>query len=195
MSLNDWKTVADILQVIVTVGAVGLGGFWTYRAFVRTRQRFPRANVSQKLSHWPIDDTSFLVRVTVVVENVGDVLLSPARGFARVQQIKPWPTDFLDAVRQGNSPVLENETEVLWPQLCERSFHFENRRHEIEPHEADEFHFDFVVPRDAELLAVYTHIENAAKQSRFKKWFGLSVRTIGWNTTTVYALSKPEDKQ
>ena len=50
---------------------------------------------------------------------------------------------------------------------------------EIEPGEADEFIFDFVIDADVAKVQFYSHVENVKK---FK-------RNVGWNTTIIYDLT------
>ena len=43
MLMNNTKDIVDIVQGVVTIVAILVGGVWTYLAFVRNRLRMPRA--------------------------------------------------------------------------------------------------------------------------------------------------------
>lgn len=176
--LSDIKDAAEALSAFFTAIAFVVGGIWAYMLFVRQRQRYPRATLEQRVVHKRVDERRVLLRVSVTVSNQGDVLLSLASGFVRVQQMVPWPSEFVDAIEKGEDPVRAGETEVEWPLLGERYLTFEESEREVEPGEPDEFHFDFVIGGGVQTVLVYTYISNQHKRGR----------DIGWGVTTVYDL-------
>lgn len=109
---------------LATITAIVVGGIWAYLLFVRRRQKYPRAAlthhiVHRRISHDELPDDKVLLRVGLVIENPGEVLLSLISGETRVQQIEPWPEWFLEKVKNGEDPVEKEQTEVNWPYAAE----------------------------------------------------------------------------
>lgn len=177
--LQDARSLAVLqwIQGIVTVLAVVVGGVWAYILFVRRRQRYPRANITQDLLHLDLADGKRLLRVTVRIKNEGEVLLSLASGFCRVQQLLPSSDDLANALAAlPNDRCVDSE--VAWPQLAERRVEFRRGEREIEPGESDELCFDFIVDADVEVVSAYTYLKNVEKRRR----------EIGWGATSVLDL-------
>ena len=166
------------LQLLIMSIAIVVGGIWTYILFVRKRQKYPRANITHRVEHWPVSDGKTLLRVTVNISNEGEILLSLVSGFTRVQQMMPWPPELLEFIKRDKEFVKGGQTEVEWPLLKQRPFPFEKREREIEPGEIDEVHFDFIIDPEVQIVVLYSYLKNK------RKWR----REIGWNTTSVYEL-------
>ena len=178
--LKDQDNLVTIqtLQLLIVSIAIVVGGIWTYILFVRKRQKYPRANITHGVEHWPIADGKTLLRVTVNISNECEILLPLVSGFTRVQQMMPWPPKLLESIRCNKEFIKEGQTEVEWPLLKQRSFPFDRREREIEPGETDELHFDFIIDSDVQVIAVYSYLKNAKKRRR----------DIGWNATSIYDL-------
>lgn len=182
--LARWKAYADASASTLTAIGVVIAGIWTYMLFVRTRQRFPRANVEHRLTDWPVEEQR-LVRVVVCVKNVGDVIVRIRTIRAAVMQLLPTPPDVATSISEGRDPVDQGTSEILWDTLGERRCDFTENGCEVEPDETDEFIFDFVIPQHVTKVQIYTHVENIAK----------SKRNIGWNSTTVYDVGGTSSEQ
>ncbi len=182
---------------LATIAAIVVGGIWAYLLFIRRRQKYPRAAlthhiVHRRISHDELPDDKVLLRVGLVIENPGEVLLSLISGETRVQQVEPWPKWFLEKVKNGEDPVEEGQTEVNWPyagEPGERLLQFEKKEREVEPGEKDEIHFDFVLTAECEAVLVYTYIQNQAKLGWRRKG-----RDIGWGVTSLYDLHNPDGR-
>ncbi len=184
MSVFEWLkngenlVVLRDLQSLFTVAAIVVGGIWTYLLFVRKRQRFPCANITQQIWHYPLSDRKVLLRVTVRICNKGEILLSLASGFTRVQQVIPCSADLCKSIGEREDAADQSEPEVEWPLLAEQKPAFAKGKREIEPGETDELHFDFAIDPDVQVVVVYSYLKNVKKRRR----------EIGWNATTVYEL-------
>ncbi len=165
------------LAPLATTLALLIGAYWTWRLYRLNRQSYPRAQLSHRIMQRPISDKKVLLRVDLVIENQGNVLLPLRCVETWVQQIQPWTDDFLERVQKGD-PVEEDETEVKWTLIAERKKHFAKRKEEIEPGERDEIHFDFVLDGKPETVLIYTYLENHTKRRR----------TVGWRVSSVYDL-------
>jgi hypothetical protein len=173
--ITVWKDSAAALQSSLTIIGIVAGAVW----FLRRRQRFPRANVTHDVRHWSVEDKTILHTV-VRVENLGEVMLCLKGVSIRAQQLLPTPDAPLNALLSNFDPVKPGETEVLWPSICERSCDWSQSRHEVEPGETEEIHFDMVLPGNVRAVEVYTYIKNHVKRGK----------DIGWGTNTFYAISE-----
>lgn len=77
-----------------------------------------------------------------------------------------------------NSPP-KDCLEFGWPALGTRHCDWSSDIYEVEPQEAEEFHFDFLVPKFVETIQLYSYFRNDSKQNR----------EVGWNCTTIHDLS------
>lgn len=180
-TLEKLKDIADIAQSISTVLAVLVGGWWTYRLFVKKRQDYPRATITHSVIHKPLATGHYLLHVAINVKNTGEILLRLASGFTRVQQVLPPPKEFLEAVQRRDDPVKQGDTEYPWPLIVQRNFEWEKSPRELEPAEEEEIHCDFVVDAEATTLEIYSYFKNKEKPGR----------EIGWNLTTIYDFQAP----
>ncbi|MCK4225153.1 MAG: hypothetical protein KAX39_08220, partial [candidate division Zixibacteria bacterium] len=176
--MNFVKDIGEALQPIAIVIALILGGAWSYMLFIKNRQKFPRANITHKISHKPISNNKVLLNVAAEISNTGDVLLSLLAGTTRVQQVLPLLPEMLNTINEGKDPVSEETTEIEWPLIKEKEKNWKKREFEIEPGEKDQIMYDFIIDYDIETVVVYSHFKNVKKGSR----------NIGWELTTVYDL-------
>lgn len=172
------KDFADIVHSFFTVVGIVVGGIWTYMLFIKKRQRYPRAKTTHTITHKPLGHNLVLLHVAINISNPGEVLLRLVSGFTRVQQLLPPPPEFIAAIKKGEDPVRQKDTEYPWPLVGERTWDWEKQPHEVEPGEDEEVHCDFVIPDTLRALEIYTYVKNEAKPSR----------EIGWNLTTIYDL-------
>jgi hypothetical protein len=173
--LTLWKDgSAAAASTLTALSLLAAGGYsvWLYR------NRFPRAKVTHHVFDWSGCDRHML-RGVVRIENIGKVLIQVRCIRGVLTQVLPTPSDVEVAVKAGKDPVDRDSTEVVWDTLGDRLKDFSKEGCEIEPGEADEFIFDFVIAPNVKKVQFYSHIENIKK---FK-------RNVGWNTTILYDLS------
>ena len=174
-SATDW---IDAGATIVQSLAIVAGGIWAYLKFVRGRLNLPRASLKHQIVHYQAEDC-ILLHVNTVITNPGSIVLNLLEGLIRVQQVLPLKDPVRDVVIAGGDPVREGELEVRWPRLGERRSKWADNGLEIEPGETDEVASDFLIPRSAGTIVVYTHFENAQKKRP---------QPIGWGLTSLYEL-------
>ena len=148
--------------------------------FVKKRQKFPRANITHKISHIPISNNKVPLRVTAMIYNKGDVLISLHSGTTRVQQVLPLSQDMINDINKDKDLVPKGMTEIEWPLIGkDRDSNWKKGEFEIEPGEKDQIPYDFIIDADIETVVVYSHFRNVKKKRS---------RNIGWDLTTVYDL-------
>ena len=174
--LSKIKDAADAAKSLAEILGLAIGGFWTWRLFIKNRQDYPRAKLTHTISHRVLPGGKRLLRVTANVENIGPVILRIDEGFIWVQQILPLPPEFSKDVSAGKDPIKGNQIEYDWPLIAERKWKWKEKPREVEPGEIDNIPFDFVIDAEASLVEIYSYFKNERKTSR----------EIGWNETTVY---------
>jgi hypothetical protein len=50
MHYESFKNLTAGFQSIATILALGVGGFWTYQRFIRSRESFPKVDIDVELS-------------------------------------------------------------------------------------------------------------------------------------------------
>ena len=166
--ISTWKDVVE-------AGAVLVAGVWAYMLFVRSRQRFPRASLTHRITHRNLNDGQMLLHLNVLVSNPGLIVLRIEEAEARVQQVLPLADNVREAIERGQDPVPQGQREVPWPLLSERICRWKERNFEIEPGEADEVIWDFALSRDIQTVEIYTYFRNVKKRHK----------DIGWGLTTL----------
>ena len=161
------RDLSAVVQSVITIVAIFAGGLW----FLRRRQRFPRANVSQTFTHWYAKDVAVLHAV-IRVANVGDVVLRLRECSIRVLHLLPPTDDVMSVIPKVSRP--DATAEFSWPLVAERTLNWKGVEREIEPGETDEILVDIVVPVRCCAVQVSTYIRNLSKS-----------KDIGWIATSI----------
>jgi hypothetical protein len=158
------------LQSVATIVALVAGAWWV----LRRRRPYPRANLRHIVSHVPLNDDTYLVRLTVAIENVGDVLLRLEESLVGVQQVLPVPEHLRTARLIG-----DERPDIEWPFIDTTR---QNRSgSEIESGESAAFEFELFAPRTVRFVIVYSYFRNVMKP-----------KAQGWNTSTLYDLQNTQ---
>ena len=170
----------DAGQILVTVGAVIVGGVWSRRTIFKKREEAPKIRLVHSVYTSFIDDANRFVRVSLVIENQGQVLIRLDEVDSWLYQVAPWPEDIL-----SEEKMIEKELgHYKWPGvpgMTSRMIRPQNV--EIEPNEVQEFHFDYVFPRYVQIIVAYSYVNNPTKAIG-----------IGWNTSTIHDMVGLEGK-
>jgi len=173
------KTRFEIVESAAKTLAIAVGGWWTYGLFVRNRKGLPHASLSHVVSNCGHSDGRVLVRVTVIVKNIGEVLLDLKSADVRIAQVSPVPENVASALRGNQDPVEKGKVEVAWPPLsAARVLSYATDRAEVEPGESQTLFFDFAVPSEVRIIEVYSYVTNEAKRHK----------EIGWRCVTMNAI-------
>lgn len=175
MWIDIIRPYAEVGQAVATIGAVLVGGFWTYMMFIRRRSMYPKLRLTHTVYTRNIDEEHRFLRVTLTFENQSNVLVKIREITSRILQLEPWPDDII-------SPGLElghNHASFEWPYVDYRDI--DPQKVEIEPGELDEYCFDYVVDREIKAVIFYSWIKNLRK------------RKIGWQLSTPHNLDTSED--
>lgn len=174
LPLSTLKDIATIVQSVITVAAVILGGIWTYWLFVRKREKYPSAKIEHRISHRPIANGKILLSIDATVINSGDVLLALVSGNITVSQMLPPQDELLDILNTS-----EGDWVTSWHPLVPIVNPIGQKGQlEIEPGESQQFFNHFVIDASIQTILVKTFFDNVEKPKR----------KIGWTLTTMYDL-------
>ena len=146
---------------VATIGALVMGGIWAYLRFFRQRTEKPRASLSYAVAHRPLGDES-LIRVTVLAENTGSVLIGIPAVRCEIQQVAPLAAETLAKLEARELINRLHEAELHCIRCYEEDW--KEGEVEIEPGETETFDFDFVVSGEIETILIYAHLPNALRK-------------------------------
>lgn len=181
------KDKIETIQVIITIAAVVVGGFWTYSLFIKERENYPHANIEHKVSHVQLSKDTILLRVSIVVTNTGNSRLVIKKSDIRIQQILPLTgcvENYPCAEKQINEALQKRERtkdRFSWPMIARRLKPWEIPL-DIEPSEKDEIDFEFVIPSDVTTIRIYSYFRNEEKTTHEGE--------VGWIQSSYYKLKE-----
>ena len=172
------KKLAEFLQVIqaiATIGAIMVGGVWTYLLFVQHREAYPRLKIEHAITHLPLPDNGVLLVLDITHTNVGAVKLSLPSADIRIYELAEPPSQSDPARPSGQTPTGPSE---FWEVIDAREQAWEPDELVVEPGESDTLHYEFVLNQDVGPLRIYSYFENPTSTDR----------KIGWTHYTLYDL-------
>lgn len=175
MCLTNFESLINIVESIAVIVAIIIGGLWALKLFFTKREKYPKANLSNEITHLAIDNEKILLRVIVKLENQGDVLIILSSICIRILQINPWPHEFIAKIKKGEEVIAKDETEYSWPYIEEREINLKSIS--IEPNENEEIPFNFILDRETKSIQVYTFIENKMR------------KPLGWQLNKYYQIN------
>ena len=173
------KELIELLQSVITIAAIVVGGIWTYRLFVEQRALKPHLNIQHAVVARVISPGVAWLHLTVTLANSGDSLVSLHKADVRVQQILPLGPSIQAALNARKTRVGRKNNLVPWPGLCR---YVMTPDVDIEPKETDNVEFDFLIPANVRSVRIYTYLENALATSKSRK--------MGWKLGTIHDISE-----
>lgn len=180
--MDQWKGIVDLAGELIKSVAIILGGFWTYRLFVRQRLGVPRVNIELATYAFSLPDDVRVIHAAVEIVNVGSVILRSKYAELRLRQVVPAPESVIDSAVQGYDPVNPTRTEVEWPLIAGREWNWKAPL-EIEPGERDSLHADFIIDTVVQVAEFYFFLSNPSKRRR----------GLGWTLTKVQELNEEKE--
>ncbi len=181
----DTKSITEIINTGLSLIAISVGGFWTYKLFIQHRQKYPRVEVKHEVIQKNLGNGKILFHVVIEVDNIGDVLLKLKTVKIRLLQVLPLFGRIKEAILNDDNPVNQDKTEIDWFQLFSKELLF-SKEHtcEIEPKENESFHFDFVINDDIQTVMIYSFILNREKMRN----------KLGWQCATIHDIEGGTNK-
>lgn len=175
MDPKDLKNLLDVLDIPIKWAALVVGAIWTYKLFVKKRSKFPKAILQLSARSWALSEAARLVRVTVVAQNKGEVLLNLKSCRVWIQQVRPLPPNLAELLEETGEVASGGKREADWPLVAEKEVTWPQGSCEIEPGESQSLDFDLVLTSPLETVIVYAYVKNESKPDR----------EIGWDAQTA----------
>ena len=182
------KEFLEIVQSVVTIAAVIVGGIWTYIIFGKERKQYPHVDIEHKLSHVGLSPKINLLRVGIELSNHGSTRLGVGKWMVRVQQILPLePCEkngpcIEDEIKRASEAVVRKTNNFSWPMIAKREENLPEGI-SVEPEEKQVFEFEFVLPSEVKVARVYSYFRNDL--------LSMSLNEIGWVMSSYYDFRKP----
>lgn len=181
-------TLLDLSQLFfnfASVLAIAIGGAWALSIFIQNRERILRADLKQKASHYYFPGNKVLVRVELLLENRGKVLLPVREMEVRIQQILPLHGDVETAFNADRNPKVDEDTEFPWETIAFQNNKFPEGHIFIEPGESQEFVYDFLVEDDIDLISVYSYVYVHRSKNPLLSWDKTLTYSVGRDDMAV----------
>ncbi|MBI3696386.1 MAG: hypothetical protein HY238_16305 [Acidobacteria bacterium] len=71
------REFVSVTKDVVTILAVFVGGYWTFRLYDQHRENRPRLSIEHRVTHRPLPPDKVLLIIDARVTNTGKVLIKP----------------------------------------------------------------------------------------------------------------------
>ena len=169
------QDVMDFGQSAVTVGVIVVGALFAFFKLQTFREFEPQLTVSHTVNHRPIGESHVHVDVSARLLNSSRVKMEIREGFLLVQQVAPTSDEEAEwLVEQLHDD--DGSQDFQWPTLDEARLTWENDGLIIEPREAHQELYEFIIPAEVETIGIFTYYYDLRH----------SQRPRGWGITTIY---------
>lgn len=190
---TDFTKIYGPVQTIFTTVALIVAGIW----FIRRRRAALKLDVNQDVTCIEFPETTdsidrkipklIYVRVTITVNNKGEVPFELGWGHVTVSQIKPYPASTLEKMADGALFSDKERTAFDWPVIGQlggedgkqtidgRNLMVKFGLKTIEPGLTDQIYADFFLENTTEIFEVYSYVENKHHK-------------IGWSRKTIHSV-------
>ena len=126
------KITTELIQTILAIIAIIVGGMWTYTLFVLERQYVRGIQLDFEVKSYKLTDNVNLLVVSVLVENNKKVKASIDSRVIRIQQISPilpcaeGVPCWIDQINQSFKSLSRTENGYTWPMIYKREMHLEH---------------------------------------------------------------------
>lgn len=147
MSPEDIEHIVSSLESIATIIALAVGGYWTYRRFVKQREDFALIDFTVDINFIGEQDGSWIVELIAHLENKG--------------KVRHWFSDLnfdLAALFQSDQLQAKEEMyggQAIFPNEIEKRPWIPNGRYFIEPGLRNKYSFVARVPKEASFLILH----------------------------------------
>lgn len=181
--MNDNKLdktikVFNLLQKIIAIIAIVIGGLWTYKLFILHREAYPKANISYHIEERKLSAEYNYIQIIVKIENSGNTVLRILKGEVRICDIS-FPNNTIEKqLKEYDKIMYFDERTFKWRCFQIIKMKWEKGEIEIEPKEADELDFEFIVPSKYKVIKIFSWFTNMEKN--------VGERYIGWSASKLY---------
>ena len=176
--VNPFGTAINVIQAIVTILAIILGGSWAYFKLQVFRDFEPYLTIDQEVSHRRISGQYVHIAVTITLHNSSKVKVEVREAFFRLQHVAPLPDEDIERL-YAQVFVDHEEDSIQWPTYDEAPRAWGKGELIIEPGESHRETYEFIVSREIQSIIVYAYFHNSEYREH-------SYNAQGWSATTVH---------
>ncbi len=169
----------NVVQALVTVVAIGVGGVWAFHKLEIFREFQPHLTISQEVTHRKVGDSYIHVSVTATLTNNSKVAIEIRRAEFRIQQIAPFDDDEVNTLYTEFLAKPNTEKYVPFPSILEYRREWEVHELIIEPGEAETEVYEFIVRDVFDSVSVDSFFVDSSNLADSKN-------PKGWAATSVY---------
>lgn len=177
-SLDRTIKKIDLFLKIATIIAIIVGGLWTYKLFILHREAYPKANISYRIEERKLSEEYNFIQVFVRIENSGNTVLRLLRGDVRLFDISFPNENIENELREFGKPAFRKKEIFDWTTIQFVKIEWPEGKIEIEPSEADQLDFEFIIPSQYKVIKIYSWFTNMEKN--------VGGETIGWTASKLY---------
>ncbi|HEU5016124.1 MAG TPA: hypothetical protein VFT66_26610 [Roseiflexaceae bacterium] len=189
MSLTDYQSLFSMLASAGTTLALIIGGWWSWRLFVRKRISYPRARIEHAVSHKKAFYQKTMLIVDISIANVSEVLLTLRSGKTYVRQLLPIPEDVVHAVQASSIPAKDQAHG--WNLVAFQPEDWGDEPLLLEPGEAEHLFYTFFIDANVQTVAIYSYFPYVEQSGL--RWFKRQPKQLGWSLTTVHDCHAPDN--
>ena len=177
----SWVKSASVVQALVTVVAIGVGGVWAFYKLEIFREFQPHLTISQEVRHRKLGDRHIHISVTANLVNNSKVAIEIRQAEFRIQQISPFDDEEIDTLYKKFLATPNREKYFPFPSIFEYCREWESNELIIEPSEAETEVYEFVVRDEFDAVSVdafFADTTNLAGSKSPKGWAATSIYDI-----------------
>ena len=174
---EEISSITGTLSDLVTIIAIIIGGIWSYQIFVKTRVPNYRLNLEYEILCIKLSDGRFLIKVYLIMENIGNVDIQLTSWTLRAERILPLPPLAIESFSEKN---VISESEGIWRAITDEEEEIlsnGNFKRYIEPGEIDQAVANIIISPSIQIVKIYTHVKSLIRS-----------KTIGWPIQTIVDL-------
>ncbi len=180
-TLTDTGRAGDLAGItlsIVTTLAIVVGGIFAAYKWQIFRDFEPHLTITHEVSHRPVGDSYVHIDVTATLHNSSRVQIELREGFFLLQQIAPVSDEEVESL-YAEVFVDKERNALQWPTLANVPRIWSKNELIVEPGEAHQETYEFIVPIYVKSVMIYTYFYNSRHSQP-------SQSSEGWGATTVY---------
>ncbi len=179
-NLKKADNLLSIIQKIVTIAAVIIGGLWTYNLFIMHREAYPKGDVSYQIEEIKLSDEYILIQVFIRIKNTGNTVLRLRKGDVRLLDIS-FPNKRIekkvDALQKNK---FRKKPTFNWATIQYVIKEWKEGEIEIEPNTVDQIDFEFIIKSNFKFIKIYSWFTNLEKP--------IDDGWIGWTASEIYKI-------
>lgn len=178
--LEKLDKVFSIIQKLVTIFAIIIGGLWTYNMFILHREAYAKADISFVIEEIKLSDEYILIQVFIEVENTGNTVLKLLKGDVILYDVS-LPNPYIQNKLEGfGKPACRKKPKFLWDTIQFVNKEWKEGEISIEPSCKDQLDFEFIIKSKYEVIKVYAWFTDLNEDKKVGDDF------IGWTASKIY---------